>query len=909
MNALVSTDMMKRSLILALAGLLTVGATTHVHAQAGVPPKPNVKVIPGDGRVTLYWDDSAETFLDTTLPTPRNNFEGYKVYRATDPEFTDALRITSSDGTPLEYLPRAQYDRVNDIAGYHPKALEGLRFWLGEDSGISRVFEDSNLVNGRTYYYAVVAYTHGDAVSDFFIPIQFDPNGDPLPPRFPNAYFVVRPKESPIDVTIANDGSVTLGPNVVAVTPQAFAPGYIPAENPALTRVSGSAGGSIGVRIIDENQVNVGSNYRITFRDTIFPGATTLDPDLVVTRDFSLQNTTTGEFLFRNESRFRTEQLLIKEGLLVTVNNTGDTVKVNNILSRWVPANANKSVHPYQFGVATRNAKLADYRVEFGEGVVSRSEAVTVVVGALTRDLPSEDVNFRVINTLTNQPVKFGFSANQFIPRDLQDITFVTSTLGFTVGGGGSMRRTTDGGQTFTFVDLGISQRLNSVYFANATHGWAVGESGTVVRTTNGGTSWQVMPTNITRNLLEVWFLDTSTGFATSNTLNVNGQNQSFIYKTTDGGATWAPISISNSTTVPPGASVRNLNAIQFINASTGYVVGAQRELVKTTDGGVTWTRSNPVPSPAALALNAVHFTSLTNGWVAATQGITIRTVNGGTSWTSHSTGSSINLNDIWFVDTNTGWVVGAGGAIRKSTDGGVTWTAQTSGTTADLFSVRFLDANNGFAVGAGPTILRTTDGGTTWTLISTEKRFRAMLINGQARSDEIYFLEEFNNQPNQLTWKVSMLPSVRGSEDPSAGDVLDLITVKPFTSADEYTFSITTVNAPSVNSEVSESALDAIRVVPNPYVVTSVFEVVQGSLANQRQLHFTHLPQECTIRIFNVAGQLVQTLNVSNSFNTSRYVWDMKDKNGHEIPYGVYIYHVEAPGIGEKVGKFAVIK
>jgi hypothetical protein len=193
--------------------------------------------------------------------------------------------------------------------------------------------------------------------------------------------------------------------------------------------------------------------------------------------------------------------------------------------------------------------------------------------------------------------------------------------------------------------------------------------------------------------------------------------------------------------------------------------------------------------------------------------------------------------------------------------------------------------------------------------VINTEKRFRAMLISGQARSDEIYFLEEFNGAADQLTWKVSMLPSVRGSEDPAINDVLELVTVKPFTSADEYTFSITSANAPSIETELTQSVLEAIRVVPNPYVVSSVFEVVQGNLANERQLHFTHLPQECTIRIFTVAGQLVQTLNVSNVFNTSRYIWDMKDKNGREIPYGVYIYHVEAPGIGEKVGKFAVIK
>jgi hypothetical protein len=27
------------------------------------------------------------------------------------------------------------------------------------------------------------------------------------------------------------------------------------------------------------------------------------------------------------------------------------------------------------------------------------------------------------------------------------------------------------------------------------------------------------------------------------------------------------------------------------------------------------------------------------------------------------------------------------------------------------------------------------------------------------------------------------------------------------------------------------------------------------------------------------------------------------------DIAYGIYVYHVEAPGIGEKIGRFAVIK
>jgi hypothetical protein len=36
---------------------------------------------------------------------------------------------------------------------------------------------------------------------------------------------------------------------------------------------------------------------------------------------------------------------------------------------------------------------------------------------------------------------------------------------------------------------------------------------------------------------------------------------------------------------------------------------------------------------------------------------------------------------------------------------------------------------------------------------------------------------------------------------------------------------------------------------------------------------------------------------------------WDLVSKDGMDIAYGIYVFHVDAPGIGEKIGKFAVIK
>jgi len=58
---------------------------------------------------------------------------------------------------------------------------------------------------------------------------------------------------------------------------------------------------------------------------------------------------------------------------------------------------------------------------------------------------------------------------------------------GWAVGDGGTLLRTSDGGQSWTPQVSGVSQRLESICFTSATNGWAVGQGGTVLHTTTGG--------------------------------------------------------------------------------------------------------------------------------------------------------------------------------------------------------------------------------------------------------------------------------------------------------------------------------------------------------------------------------------------------------------------------------------
>jgi hypothetical protein len=52
-----------------------------------------------------------------------------------------------------------------------------------------------------------------------------------------------------------------------------------------------------------------------------------------------------------------------------------------------------------------------------------------------------------------------------------------------------------------------------------------------------------------------------------------------------------------------------------------------------------------------------------------------------------------------------------------------------------------------------------------------------------------------------------------------------------------------------------------------------------------------------------------VATIDHNSSVTDGTAIWDLLTRDRLSVSYGIYIYHVDAPGIGEKIGKFAVIK
>lgn len=154
----------------------------------------------------------------------------------------------------------------------------------------------------------------------------------------------------------------------------------------------------------------------------------------------------------------------------------------------------------------------------------------------------------------------------------------------------------------------------------------------------------------------------------------------------------------------------------------------------------------------------------------------------------------------------------------------------------------------------------------------------------------------------------VYVVPPVGTTSNPQPGDKFIVRTTKPFAGGDYFAY---TTNALKNSSSVAKGNLDKIGVVPNPYVSAASWEpkTIYGTGRGDRKIDFIHLPSKCTIRIYTLTGVLVKTLYKDSPATDGSMSWDLISEDGTDVAYGLYIYHVDAPGVGTHIGKFALIK
>jgi len=158
-------------------------------------------------------------------------------------------------------------------------------------------------------------------------------------------------------------------------------------------------------------------------------------------------------------------------------------------------------------------------------------------------------------------------------------------------------------------------------------------------------------------------------------------------------------------------------------------------------------------------------------------------------------------------------------------------------------------------------------------------------------------------------TWRIELDTPAKGPiPPPRFGDLVDIRVQKPLSEGDVFTF---TATAKSVDASAAQQGFASTPyVVPNPYIGAASFEPARFATSGRgdRRIEFRGIPANSTVRIYNVRGDLVQTLRQDGS-DAGIVAWDLRTKDNLDLAPGLYIFHVDAPGVGTHVGKFAVIK
>lgn len=150
--------------------------------------------------------------------------------------------------------------------------------------------------------------------------------------------------------------------------------------------------------------------------------------------------------------------------------------------------------------------------------------------------------------------------------------------------------------------------------------------------------------------------------------------------------------------------------------------------------------------------------------------------------------------------------------------------------------------------------------------------------------------------------------PKYANAVFPRKGDAYKIAVNVPFNQTDIYRF----VTDSSFIDEGLQRAAYAQKpyVVPNPYLGMASFEQAPYATTGRgdRKIEFRGLPVNCTVRIYTITGELVQTLYHDSGFQNS-ISWNLRSRDNLEIAPGLYIYHVEAQGVDDYIGKFAIVK
>ena len=280
---------------------------------------------------------------------------------------------------------------------------------------------------------------------------------------------------------------------------------------------------------------------------------------------------------------------------------------------------------------------------------------------------------------------------------ELLNLHFVSPEVGWVVGRGSTILKTTDGGLSWIAQQPEINGDFTSVFFVDEDWGWVGGYDGQIIFTSNGGKKWVTQNSDTKYSIESLFFTGRFLGYAAVN--DFGNRRIGYILQTTDGGVCWEKAVEKN------GAGFID---IHFEGKEIGWAIGSNGLLYRTTDSGSEWIEKRNLTS---YWLFSVFFRGKV-GWAVggnSKSDIILKTTDGGLNWNKvRNSNQNSLLAGSFFLSEDLGWVCGENGVILRTNDGGKSWRKIESNTSNHLWEIFFVD-NTGYIVGDKGTVLKYT--------------------------------------------------------------------------------------------------------------------------------------------------------------------------------------------------------
>ena len=336
--------------------------------------------------------------------------------------------------------------------------------------------------------------------------------------------------------------------------------------------------------------------------------------------------------------------------------------------------------------------------------------------------------------------------------QNLTNVDCVSAGVCVAVGTGGTIRRTTNAGQSWSPAPITTTANLGVLNCLPDGTCYTYDTNGNLFKSSDSGASWAST----------YYTSSTPTGLSCPDAANCYLLSGGGFSKTTDGGQTWAttPITYStnqNSSNFYFSVSCPAINTCYLLKAPSnpkglGRPVDGSPQVLKTIDGGQTWKGFLPVYGSfpgAGVGLFKIVCLNIDMCYGLTVNHTFYITTDGGNSWSPRYAsvgyiGNYGNPYDFTCLKSNLlkCYTAGSTGLIYKSADGGQTWQYDLDGLkgkeledvscpdTTTCFSNdledSYTDANNN--VTNTLSLAHTTDSGTHWITSSNLTLYNNML-------------------------------------------------------------------------------------------------------------------------------------------------------------------------------------